>query len=381
MDTLIYLDNNATTPLGTHARQAMMEGLSEWGNPSSAHRLGRKAREVMEKARDSVAKALSAKPSEIIFTSGGSEANGLALMGSYFSKGDHFRLLTSSVEHSSVRDLTRWLEGRGVEVRALPINRQGTLDLVFLEEQLKNFRPHLVSVMAANNETGVIYPIPEIAARCHAAGALLHTDAVQALGKLPASHWTSADMVSVSAHKIRGPKGIGALVLKGDPGLFPTHFGGSQETKRRGGTENTPGIIGFSAACDAEIPSTETLAQVETLRDRLERLLVEQDSEIEIIAKSSPRLGNTSCLRVVGIPSEILLGILDMQGIAVSAGSACSSGSISPSPVLLAMGLTREEAKECLRVSLGPSSTAEEVDTFVKVVISHIHRIRSRKRS
>lgn len=379
MDRTIYLDNNATTPLAQSVRDAMVSAMELWGNPSSAHRAGRKSRERLEKARDAVAHAVSAASTELVFTSGGSESNGLAIQGSYFGRGEHFRLLTTAVEHSSIRDLGKWLEGRSVEVRSMGVSKEGLSDLAAYEELLRSFRPHLVSMMSANNETGVLFPIAEAAQLAHRHGALLHTDAVQALGKLPASHWRDADFISVSGHKVHGPKGVGALVVRGGHQLVTTHFGGSQETKRRGGTENFLGIVGFGAACEQELPGSDRLAQMETLRDRMERTLLEAVPDLQIIARQSPRLPNTSCLRVPGIPSEILLGVLDMDGIAVSAGSACSSGSISPSHVLLAMGLTRDEAKECLRVSLSKDTTGEEVDTFNQAVINHVHRIRARK--
>jgi cysteine desulfurase len=380
MDRLIYLDSNATTPMAPHVRQAMVEAMDIWGNPSSAHQLGRKARERMELSREAVAAAAGADAKEIVFTSGGSEANALAILGTYFSVGEHFRLLTSAVEHSSVRDLVKWLEGRGVQVRTLGVDGGGSLDLAEVQEALTSFQPHLVSLMAANNETGVLFPIPEIGKLCAAHGCLLHTDAVQGLGKLDASHWKSADFVSLSAHKIYGPKGIGALVVRNGHSLVATHFGGAQETKRRGGTENSLGIVGFGAACGESLAGPEARAQIETLRDRLERLLLENEPTAEFAGKAAPRLGNTSSVRIPGIPAEILLGVLDMQGIAVSAGSACSSGSISPSHVLLAMGRNRDEAREFLRVSLGRGTTADDIDTFVKVVVNHVARIRSRKR-
>lgn len=386
MQRPVYLDANATTPLLPEVRSALEQALASdtlWGNPSSSHKLGRSAKELIETARLSVSERTGFRPEELVFTSGGSEANSLALQGAFFQqfrKGP-FVLVTSTVEHSSVLDLAKWLRDLGdpgVQVHWLEVNRTGQIDLDVLEHKLRTCRPSLVSVMTANNETGVLYPIPEIAVICHREGALLHTDAVQAFGKVPSESWMAADFVSFSAHKVGGPKGVGALRVHPDHPLSATHFGGSQEIKRRGGTENTLGILGFGVACG---PAWETLDPkgLRTLRDQMETRLVNADLGMQILCQESPRLPNTTSLQVHGIPSQILLGVLDLHGFAVSAGSACSSGSISPSHVLLAMGLDRDQARECLRISLGRTTTQEDIDSFVATMVREIARIRSRK--
>lgn len=378
MPRTLYADYNATTPPGSAAVAAMTEAFQTWGNASSAHAIGRKASELLERSRQAVAQLAGVEGKELVFTSGGSEANTLALMGSFLlPRNEPFRLLTSGVEHSSVRDTCQLLQDRGAQVHRLKVGRDGALDLAELDRELAEFRPHLVSLMTANNETGVIFPIDEIAARCRKAGVLFHTDAVQALGKVPANFWNGADLVSISAHKIYGPKGAGALIVRGDRQLIPTHFGGSQEIKRRGGTEGMVGIAGFGGAA-TDVPDADALGALQALRDRFETQIREGLTDVSFIGSESPRLPNTTSLRVHGIPSEVLLGALDLEGVCVSAGSACSSGSISPSHVLLEMGLTRDEAKQCLRISWGRHTTAEEVDTVARLVLNHVTRIRTR---
>ena len=377
---MIYADYNATTPLGDDARLAMTAAFEVWGNPSSAHQVGRRANQLLGESREKVAKAAGVGRDQVVFTSGGSEANTLALMGSVFAQPRPFRLVTSDIEHSSVRDTAKWLQKEGVSVLSLSITRQGQLDLSQLKQILESAEPSLVSIMAANNETGVILPVPEIAALCKAFGVALHVDAVQTFGKLSPQFWNSADYVSISSHKIYGPKGVGALLLPTGKTLTPTHFGGAQEIKRRGGTENFLGIVGFAAACAALAP-IESLSVVTALRDHFEERLLSEIEEVTIQGAESPRLPNTSNIRFCGISSEILLSAFDLDGLCVSAGSACSSGSISPSHVLLAMGLNPVEAKECLRFSWGKGTTPEQVDSAADIVIEHVKRIRARRKS
>lgn len=372
-------DHNATTPLCPAARTAMTEAFECWGNPSSSHALGRKSRALLEDARESVARAAGAKPTEVVFTSGGSEANGLALTGSRYLNPD-FRMLTSPVEHSSIRDALKFLRDTGARVELLPVDGSGNLDLKLLAERLREFRPHLVSLMTANNETGVIFPIREVAALCKEAGAVFHTDAVQALGKLDPELWAGADLVSVSAHKVHGPKGVGALIVRSGRKLVPTHFGGSQEVKRRGGTENLIGIAGFGAAC-RELPTpVEYQNRVRPLRDAFEQALFDEPA-ISVNGRLSERLANTSNVRFDGIAAEVLLGALDLEGISVSAGSACSSGSISPSHVLIEMGLSHEEARQCLRFSFSRDTTPADIERLTASVLAHVRRIRARSQS
>jgi cysteine desulfurase len=374
----IYADFNATTPLGEGAQSYLKKALEKWGNPSSSHAHGRQANEIIEESRRLVARAASVSALEIVFTSGGSEANTMALFGSYFLNPAKFRLLTTTVEHSSVRDTAGFLERLGVPVDYLPVQRNGVFDGELFNQKIEAFRPTMVSVMAANNETGVIFPLKEISEICKKRKITLHTDAVQTFGKLPPSDWNFCDLISITGHKIFAPKGIGALIIREGTQLVATHYGGAQEVKRRGGTENTLGILGFAGAC-SDLDPQLGIEKVRNLRDYFEKSLLETLSGVQLNGADVPRIPNTSSIRFEGIPSEVLLGALDLDGISVSAGSACSSGSISPSHVLLAMGLTKQEAKECLRFSWGKTSTLEDIDRVLKSVISHVDRIRKRR--
>jgi cysteine desulfurase len=263
-------------------------------------------------------------------------------------------------------------------VRLLP---SGELDLTHFVERLESFHPTLVSLMAANNETGIVFPIADVLAHCAVREIPVHVDAVQAFGKLPLSSFQGADFLSLSSHKIYGPKGTGALVLRSGRKLIRTQAGGSQETKRRGGTENVSGIAGFGAACGELPPAAIVGSTLRGLRDRFEKRVLSAIEEVSVNGASVERLPNTTSLRVTGIPAEVLLGALDLDGVCISAGSACSSGSLSPSHVLLALGLSATAARECLRVSWGRDSTAGEVDTVADLVIDHVKRIRARKRN
>ena len=377
--TRIYADFNATTPVGPAAQAAIRLAIETWGNPSSSHGDGRQANEIIEQNRILVARAAQVDPMEIVFTSGGSEANTLALLGSYFNEKSQLRVLTSTVEHSSIRDTALFLEKQGVPVDFIPVQRNGLFDLESFAKQLTEFRPTLVSIMATNNETGVIFPLREVYDICKQKNITVHTDAVQVFGKLDPSTWNFCDLISVTGHKLSAPKGIGALIIRKGTPLVATHFGGAQEIKRRGGTENVLGILGFGGAC-ADLPTQECLLKIRSLRDLFEKTLLENLEGVYLNGADVPRIANTSSIRFEGIPAEVLLGALDLDGISVSAGSACSSGSISPSHVLLAMGLSKQEAKEGLRFSWGKLTTEEHIDTVSRLVISHVQRIRSRKR-
>jgi cysteine desulfurase len=378
MARLIYADHNATTPLSESAKTAMVAALDKWGNPSSSHGIGREAREPMEKARQQVAAACGVEPKTIVFTSGGSEANAQCILGLRFAF-DTFRILTSDTEHSSVRDCVQFLEKRGVAIDRVRILPNGEIDLNHFEDLLVKNRPPLVSLMAANNETGVLLPVAEVAALCKAHGAVFHCDCVQSFGKAPASDWNHADLISISAHKIYGPKGVGAMVVRGGPPLVALPFGGTQEVKRRGGTQNVLGIIGFGAAAEALSDSSASPAPLAALRDHFEQSLLHALPGVSVNGASAARVANTSNIRFEGIVSEVLLSILDLAGVCVSAGSACSSGSINPSPVLMSMGLTKEQARESVRFSWGRTTTREEVDTVVGLVVDHVRRIRGRR--
>jgi cysteine desulfurase len=372
---MIYVDYNASSPLSPGAREAMTRAFECWGNPTSLHRPGREAAQLLEKARAEVAARLGVTEAEVVFTSGGSEANTMAVLGSYLAIGSGFRFLTSKVEHSSIRETTKLLEKLGADVTFVRVFPTGALDLDHLEAQLREKKPHLVSLMAANNETGVRFPMESIARLCKEHGVFFHTDAVQAFGKGEGLPWADAAFVSVSAHKVYGPKGCGALVVRKGRALIPIHYGGSQEIKRRGGTHNLIGICGFGGAC-AELSYSLELG---TLRDHFESRLIQALEGLSIQGHGAERLTNTSNVRFQGISSEVMLSALDLDGIYVSAGSACSSGSLLPSAVLIAMGLTPDEARECVRFSWGRHSTLAEVDTVAEAVINHVQRIRTRR--
>ena len=373
----IYADWNGTTPIGQTAQTWMGKAIASWGNPSSIHQVGQAARGLLDEARAEIARVCERKPAEVVFTSGGSEANTMALWGSSLLK-PGFKLLTLPVEHSSVRATCPMVTKQGGTVEKVKIQASGQLNWPDFVTKLEEFQPDLVSIMAANNETGVIYPLPEIIAECRARGVKVHTDAVQAFGKLPASFWNGADLISLSAHKILGPKGVGALLVSEGLQLQSTHFGGSQETKRRGGTENMVGIAGFAGACRELSPACQE--KLGPWRDAFEAHLTSTLTDISILGRDTRRLGNTSKIWFGGISSEILLGALDLDGLFVSSGSACSSGSLMPSPVMLAMGLTEKEALECLRFSWGPNTTEDDVATAAQLVASHVTRIRERKK-
>ena len=354
----------------------MITALDAWGNPSSSHGIGRQARELLENARTQVATACGVSPKEIVFTSGGSESNAQCILGMHFGCED-FRLISSDTEHSSVRDSVAFLEKRGKTVHRVRILPTGALDLDHLRELVRTHRPHLVSLMAANNETGVLLPVGDVITLCKENGAVFHCDCVQAFGKMPPSEWNGADLISISSHKIYGPKGVGAMIVRGDHKLVPLPFGGTQEVKRRGGTQNMVGIIGFGAAAQ-ELTASDNPQALRVLRDRFENSVRSNLDGVEINGGGALRAPNTSNLRFTGVLSDVLLSILDLSGVCVSAGSACSSGSTLPSGVLMAMGLSKEQARESLRFSWGRGTTENDVDTVAGLVVDHVKRIRAR---
>jgi cysteine desulfurase len=369
-----YFDANATTPPLPAVKEAFAQAWECWGNPSSTHASGRQARELLESARAQVASAVGVPAKELVFTSGGTEANTMVLFGAWASvpaEAGPFELITSPLEHSSVLDTARELERRGARVRTI------APEPAALERALAERPAHLVSFMAANNETGSISDVPGLLAVARRYGALVHVDAVQALGKIDAPFWNGADFLSLSAHKIRGPKGVGALVVRRGLKLTPLLFGGNQERKRRGGTENLPGIAGFAAAAaQLDVGAWKALAP---LRDRLEARLVDALPNVHFHGQSGPRLPNTTNLRFAGVDAAVLLSALDLDGFAVSAGSACSSGSIAPSHVLRGLGLREEEAREGLRIALGPWHDEASVDSLAEAMIGHVRRILARR--
>ncbi|MEX6723148.1 cysteine desulfurase family protein [Parapedomonas caeni] len=354
-NALTYLDYNATAPVHPAVVDAMAATLTEVGNPSSVHQAGRHARDLVEAARGRLATLLNCLPRQIVFTSGGTEANALALRGLPAA-----RRFVSMVEHESV------LANAGDAVR-LPVDAAGVVDGEALSAALATAGPgpKLVSIMLANNETGVIQPIAALAARCRAGGAWLHVDAVQALGRISVDVAAlGADLLTVSAHKIGGPKGVGALVIANDLlTLTPLYGGGGQELGRRAGTENVPGITGFAAALDALAAMPEWTARAATLRDALEAALMEAGGRV--FARAIDRLPTTTAVRMPGVKAETQVMAFDLAGIAVSAGAACSSGKVRVSHVLRAMGLDDASAGETIRISLGWGTTAAEIDRLV----------------
>lgn len=360
-----YLDHNATAPLEAAVLEAMLPYLREhYGNPSSVHRHGRRARAAIDGAREQVAALVNAHPSQVVFTSGGTEANNLAIKG-VVAGNRPGRILIGATEHPSVAEAALSLTGDGWQVERLPVDREGTLQRDALTAQARRGAV-LMSVMYANNETGVVQDIAAVADIARAHGALLHTDAVQAAGKVPLDFGNSgAHLISMSAHKIGGPKGVGALIVDKAVELKPLLHGGGQEKERRSGTENVAGIVGFGAA--AALVQERLAAyslRVARLREQLENGLHALEG-IEIFSQQAQRVPNTSCFGVHGMDGETLVLNLDRQGFAVSSGSACASGTTDPSPVLLAMGVDRELARGGLRVSLGWSNTEADVEGFL----------------
>jgi cysteine desulfurase len=363
MPDRVYLDWNATTPLRPEARQAMAAAWDMAGNPSSVHAEGRQARRLVEDARNAVAAAVSARRQDLVFSSGGTEANALALTpGLRRSGGEPVRrLLVSAIEHASVLAGGRFAADAIGTIKVTP---SGLVDLDHLRQRLSEGAPALVSVMLANNETGAIQPVGDIADIVHAAGGMLHVDAIQALGKIPFDlNSIRADLITLSAHKIGGPKGVGALVTTEDvQGLEPLLRGGGQEQGRRAGTENVAGIAAFGAAVRAAMAVLPGDAErLQGLRSRLEAGLKETPGMI-LFAAVAPRLPNTTLFTVPGLKAETAVIGFDLGGIAVSSGSACSSGKVQPSHVLAAMGFSRELAEGAVRLSLGWSTSEADID-------------------
>ena len=354
--SFVYLDHNATTPVRAAAAVAMAETLRHVGNPSSVHRAGRAARQELEAARDKVARAIGLPAGgTLVFTSGGTEANALALAGT-----GRRRILRSSVEHDSVRAAASAME--------IPVTKDGLVDPATLGAMLaESGEPALVSIMAANNETGVIQPIASLAAQAHAADALVHCDAIQAIGKIGFDMAAlGLDLVSLSAHKFGGPPGIGALALAPGLHLAALQRGGGQERGMRAGTENLPGIAGFAAAIEAAVAEFDTFAKLANWRDAMERTLRGIEPDAVLFGAGVARLPNTSCVALPGVASELQIMALDLAGIGVSAGAACSSGKVRPSHVLEAMGTSPELARSAIRISLGRDTTELDIARLVE---------------
>lgn len=363
----IYLDYNATAPVKPQVIEAIADALALTGNPSSVHQFGRAAREAVEEARERVAVMIGAKAAEIIFTAGGTEANNIALAGA-----GRRRLIVSEIEHPSILRAAESLsQNSGTaderELHVLPVDGDGVVSLDALDMALgESGEDALVSIMLANNETGVIQPVDEIATLAHARGALLHCDAVQAPGRIAFGvDSLGVDMLSLSAHKFGGPKGVGALFLRAGVELKALVTGGGQERGWRAGTENVPGIVGFGIAAQLAAEDLQNAPHIAALRDSVEQRLRAIDPEVRIFSAGAARLPNTSCISMPGVQSETQVMGLDLSGVAVSAGSACSSGKVEPSHVLRALGAPDAETGCAIRISFGWASREADVEKLV----------------
>lgn len=372
----VYLDFNATTPLDEAVRDAMLPWLGmRFGNPSSRHEYGRQARAAIDEARASVARAVGAHSTEVIFTSGGSEANNLMIKG-FAALMKPARVAVSAIEHPCVREPARQLKRQGWLMDEIGVDGAGLIDERAWQSVLSS-RPALVSVMLANNETGVLQDVSRLAANARAVGAVFHTDAVQALGKLPLDFRAlGVDAMTISAHKLGGPLGVGALVLSKRVELAPLVAGGGQEHGLRSGTENVAAIVGFGVACErAMVDREEAALRLQSMRDALEARLVAMGAVL--FSAAAPRLPNTSFFAFEGIEGETLVAKLDRAGFACASGSACSSANPEPSHTLLAMGVTADLARNAVRVSLGRTTTPQQVDDFATT----LHRLTTELRN
>jgi len=379
---MIYFDNNATTQVDPSVLEAMLPFLREqYGNPSSVYSFGKHAANAVRKAREQVADLLKCEASEIIFTSCGTESNNTAIQSALLLDPDRKHLVTSKVEHSAIIKHGESLARRGYEVTWLDVNSDGLIDLDALQEAIRDDTA-IVSLMWANNETGVLFPIEEIAAICRSKHVLFHTDAVQVPGKLKIdAKALGVDFLSLSAHKLHGPKGVGLLYVKRGIKYQPYIIGGGQEQGRRGGTENVAGIVGFGRAAElamAHLKDENT--RVRALRDRLENRILNAVSGVVRNGARDERLPNTSNLSFEGVEAEGILLLLDELGICASSGSACTSGSLDPSHVLIAMGCSVARARGSIRFSLGIYNTESEVDFLLKNLPSIVSRLRANSR-
>ncbi|MDF7806037.1 cysteine desulfurase NifS [Pontiellaceae bacterium B12219] len=376
----IYFDNNATTPVAPEVIEAMAPYFSEhWGNPSSMHRLGSKAKRAVDQARRSVAALIGAEdPNEIIFTSCGTESNNLALKGNLSAQSRPVSFITSAVEHSAVLEPLMALNSEGIELHKIPVDPYGTLQQDVLAEQLKNTDTALASIMWANNETGVVFPMAEIAEKVKEAGGIMHTDAVQAAGKIAIDVKTvPVDLLSISGHKLYAPKGIGALYSRRGTRLGALQKGGHQERGRRAGTENVPYIVGLGKACELAMQQMEKDTNHERkLRDRLEAGILATCKGARINGDTLHRLPNTSNISFEYLEGEAIMLMLDDAGICTSTGSACESGSLEPSHVLRAMDVPRAFLQGSIRFSLGRYNTEADVDAVLEKLPLIIKRLR-----
>jgi cysteine desulfurase len=372
----VYLDNNATTPVLPQVLEAMRPYFGEhFGNASSIHHHGQETRAAVERARESLAALVGCRPAEIVFTSGGTEADNLAIFG-LVRPGDH--VITSTIEHHAVLNSCKHLEEKGIEVTYLPVDGRCLIDPGDLRRALRR-NTKLVTIMMANNETGVLQPVQEIGKICAEAEVYFHTDAVQAASKVPIRvKEIGCDLLSISGHKIHAPQGVGALYVRKGTTLEPLFFGGSHERSRRAGTENVPGIVGLGKAAELAVKAFENDEQhaMTALRDRLETAILDNVEAAGVNGEGASRVPNTSNIYFDYIEGEALVIALDLKGLAVSTGAACSSGAIEPSHVLTAMGLRPDRARASIRFSLGKQDTAEDVNFAIQLVPASVARLR-----
>jgi len=372
----VYLDNNATTPVLPEVFEAMRPYFAEqFGNASSIHHHGQETRAAVERARESVAALLGCRASEIVFTSGGTEGDNFAISGLVHA-GDH--IISSTIEHHAVLNSCKHLEAMGCELTYVPVDGRGLVDP---DDVKRALRPttKLITIMMANNETGVLQPVEEIGKVAAEADVYFHTDAVQAAGKTPIDvKRIGCDLLSISGHKLHAPQGVGALYVRKGTILEPMFYGGSHERSRRAGTENVPGIIGLGKAAELarEALLRGDLAQMSAMRDRIEQIILSEVEATGVNGEGAPRVPNTTNIHFDYIEGEALVIALDLKGLAVSTGAACSSGAIEPSHVLTAMGLPPEIARASLRFSLGKQNTPDDVDFALGLVPQTVARLR-----
>lgn len=375
---MIYLDYNSTTPTDPRVVEEMLPYFYEHSaNPSSVHRPGQEARKVVEEAREKIAKFFNADAREIYFTSGGTEADNTAIKGVAFSQDKRKKIITSKVEHHAVLTTCEYLAKFGYEIVKIPVDQHGIINLEFLKDAVDD-KTLIVSIMHANNEVGTIEPIVEGAEIAHKHGAIFHTDAVQTAGKLPIDFkGLGIDMLSLSGHKFYGPKGVGVLIARKGIKFDPLSHGGHHEHKKRAGTENVPGIVGLAKACMlAQVEMEEEEKRIRRLRDRLWHGVENRIKDLKLNGHPEKRLANTLNFSIRYVEGESLLLNLDMHGICASSGSACTSGSLEPSHVLLAMGLPHEIAHGSLRFSLGRFTKEEEIDKVIDVLPTIVEKLR-----
>ena len=376
----IYFDHSATTPVHPEVAEEMMRYLTgKFGNPSSLHSFGREAKKAMEEAREKVAEHIGAKNEEVVFTSGGTEADHLAIKGAVYAnrkKGNH--IITSAVEHHAVLDTCKSLEKEGYEVTVLPVDGYGMISPQEVEKAIKD-NTIFITIMHANNEVGTIQPISEIGAIARERNILFHTDAVQSLGKIPVDvNDLKVDLLTVSGHKIYAPKGVGALYIRQGVNWRPYNYGGGQERKHRPGTENVPGIVAMGKAVELAASDMEKEnARLTVLRDKLIKGVTENISHVRLAGHPTRRLPNNANFVFEFIDGGAMLLNLDMHGVAASSGSACTAGTVSASHVLLAMGIPHQIAYGSLRLTLGRSNTDEDVERFLELMPQIIERLRS----